>query len=148
LNPYKKAVKTMRKAYVKLLDHPNTGTIMLLDGRIQYVFLWGRGWVRSAYMLKYQHPDSEYKDDYEEITEEEALGVADRLAGMTHEEYLEHIRKSRYGAKTKDDETLFLEEQQRFKEMTSEKDLELQAWLFEMKDRMPRPKDIEKIKNQ
>jgi hypothetical protein len=134
--------------YVRLLDFPNTGTIMMLEGRIQYIFILGRGWVRSAYKLKYQHPDSENKDDCEEITEEEARAITDRLRGTTQSEYLDSIRKKRYGAKSKDDETLRREEETRFAEMTSQKDLALQEWLFDMKDRMTKPRIIEQIKSK
>ena len=59
--------------YFRLLDQRNNGTIVKADGRIQYRYVAGTGWVRSGILLEYQIPESPLYDLYEQITETEAL---------------------------------------------------------------------------
>jgi len=68
-----------RKAYMSeyfiLLDPKNNGKIVKADGRIQYQFIPGEGWVRSGILLEYQIPESPLYDLYKQITEKKALNL-------------------------------------------------------------------------
>ena len=54
--------------YFILLDRTNNGKIVKADGRIQYVYIPGTGWVRSGILLEYQIPESPLYDKYEQVT--------------------------------------------------------------------------------
>lgn len=61
--------------YFMLLDHKKYGTLVKADGRIQYEYIHGSGWVRSGILLEYQIPESPLYDAYKEITENEVLEI-------------------------------------------------------------------------
>ena len=59
--------------YFILLDRTNNGKIVKADGRIQYVYIPGTGWVRSGILLEYQISESPLYDKYEQVTEKEVF---------------------------------------------------------------------------
>lgn len=59
--------------YFRLLDPKHENIIVRSEGAIRHQFIHGRGWVRSGIMYDYFSSASPVFDEYEEITEEEAL---------------------------------------------------------------------------
>lgn len=61
--------------YFKLLDPKHENTIVRAEGRSQQQHIKGRGWVESGIMLHYFSDESDTYDEYEEISEDEALKI-------------------------------------------------------------------------
>lgn len=60
--------------YVKLLDKLHKGLILKIDGRRQYTYSFGPdAWIETALYTFYTWPESDLYDQYEEVTEVEAI---------------------------------------------------------------------------
>jgi hypothetical protein len=59
--------------YYRLLAPKDDGTIVRTEGRSQQQYIQGRGWIESGIMLEYFWPESDIVENYEEITEQEAI---------------------------------------------------------------------------
>lgn len=61
--------------YYKLLDQKHVNTVVRAEGRSQQQFIPDRGWVESGIMLHYFSDESDTYNEYEEISETEALKI-------------------------------------------------------------------------
>ena len=61
--------------YYKLLDPKNKGKIARAEGRNQEEYVPRKGWVPSGILLHYFWPESDTYDQFEEISEAEALAA-------------------------------------------------------------------------
>ncbi|MCL1853950.1 MAG: hypothetical protein FWF88_13180 [Peptococcaceae bacterium] len=60
--------------YYKLIDELNFGEIIRDEGKCRYSYCFGsEKWVETGIMIRYQWPDDEYFDKYEEVSEAEAF---------------------------------------------------------------------------
>lgn len=61
--------------YYRLEDPNHKGTIVRAEGNIQEEYVPKKGWVRSGLLLHYFWPESDTYDQFEEISEAEALAA-------------------------------------------------------------------------
>jgi len=65
--------------YYVLDDFANRGTIVKADGRIQYEYVKGSGWVRSGILIDYFCDESLLYDSYRTIPEGEATKLIENM---------------------------------------------------------------------
>ncbi|MDO4766213.1 MAG: hypothetical protein Q4A29_09145 [Eubacteriales bacterium] len=58
--------------YIELLDKDHKGMVMKLNGREQFLYETGKGWIRSGLFLHYSYPEADSYELYREISEERA----------------------------------------------------------------------------
>ncbi len=63
----------MEYTYYVLTSNTNNGTIVRANGREQFRYYKGKGWIDSSIMMEYFCEFSPLYDMYDEITEVEAL---------------------------------------------------------------------------
>lgn len=59
--------------FLLLKSSRDNGKVIKADGRKHYEYDTQNGWVRSGIMTHYYLPYGDYYDQYDEITEEEAM---------------------------------------------------------------------------
>jgi len=65
--------------YYVLDDFANRGTIVKADGRIQYEYVKGSGWVRSGILIDYFCDESPVYDSYHTISEDETMKLIENM---------------------------------------------------------------------
>ena len=72
-----KEEKKMR--YFELVDHINGGMIVRVEGREQYMYVYGESmWQRTGILLLYYSEDTVYYEKFKEITEEQAYEIIEQ----------------------------------------------------------------------
>lgn len=139
----------METTYVRLLVGIQYDTVFRMDERVQYVYLWKSGWIRSGILVKYQNPFDDLRDEFEEISEEEAMRIVNRIDKMTPQDYMFDIRNRFRGEinRNEDDSKFMDAENKRITELISDDWISYQEFLFAMKDGMEVPNNIHLIKN-
>lgn len=78
-----KGEKRMR--YFKLVDHINGGVIVRVEGREQFMYVYGESmWQRTGILLLYYTEDTVYYEKYKEITEEQAYEIIEQTNIQYH----------------------------------------------------------------
>ena len=62
-----------------VLDNNMYGTLVKRKGRLQHKYDKDRGWVRSGIFMRYVFEESPLYEQYEEITEEEAMKLISEM---------------------------------------------------------------------
>jgi len=64
--------------YYKLLAPKHKGTVVRADGETQQKYVAGNGWIETGVMMQYFSDESDFYDNYIEITESEAMEIVNR----------------------------------------------------------------------
>lgn len=65
--------------YFKLVDHINGGMVVRVEGREQYMYVYGESmWQRTGILLLYYTEDTVYYEKNKEITEEQAYEIIEQ----------------------------------------------------------------------
>lgn len=72
--------------YFKLVDHINGGMLVRVEGRKQYMYVYGEStWQRTGILLLYYTEDTVYYEKYKEIAEEQAYEIIEQTYVLYHE---------------------------------------------------------------
>ena len=82
--------------YYKLLDRFNYGVIVKVEGKNQYTYVYGESsWQKTGILLLY-FMDTVFRDEYEEVTEEQAYEVIKQTDALYRKLEIININKLVY----------------------------------------------------
>lgn len=65
--------------YYKLIDEENMNIVVRGEGESQQAYIKGRGWIESGILMEYFCDESPFYNEYEKISEGEALRLIESL---------------------------------------------------------------------